>query len=436
MSGGGDLPGRLPNTARWAEPAGQSLVARVLLRVHPMDPTSLSSGNPRPQPLRLVTSDGLPPPVRRPRRRLRPWAIGALAGLAVAGVGTWLDYGLKSRLPPAPAVLLAPLDEQPVAGLVRATGSLAPVDIRVVSQPIAGQIAQVGVTVGDVVKAGQVLARFDSVALRAGLARAEARLVASEAAAFEAEVRLARIGEAVAGEPRADGDSDAEQAQEIAKARLATAAAEVAAREAAYRLAARQVGQGIVRAPVAGVVTARRVEPGQTVAAGSPLLDLASETDRLLLTAQVPEAQMARLAPGLPARFTVPAYPGRSFRAKVSAVHALGGPEGARRLPITMTVDNIANDLAVGMTASVEIATTASPGVWRAPVAALAFAPRGMTPAPDQRAVWVGDGPVLRQVPVEVGVSEGGFVELRSPALRPGASVAVGYAVPSSHSRR
>jgi HlyD family secretion protein len=401
-----------------------------------MKPTPLSSEERTQHPIRLVKSDGLPPSVPRRRRRLRPWVIGVLAGAAVAGVGTWLDYGLKARLPPAPAVLVTPLDGQPVIGLVRAPGALAPVDFRVVSQLIAGQIAQVRVAVGDVVKSGQVLARFDSLALRAELARAEARLVAGEAAAFEAEVRLARINEAVSGSSSAGDETDAADAQEIAKARLATATAEVVAREAAYRLAARQAGQGIVRAPLAGMVITRRVEPGQIVAAGAPLFEVAGETNRLVLTAQVPEAEMARLVPGLPARFTVPAHPGRSFRAEVLSVSALGGPQGARRVPVALTVDNPGEELAAGMTASVEIATTASPGALRAPVAALAFVPRGMTPVPDQHAVWVEDGPALRQVPVEVGVSEGGYVELRSPALRSGARVAVGYAVPVTRPRR
>jgi HlyD family secretion protein len=400
-----------------------------------MTPTSMTSAGERPQPIRLVKTDDLPPSAPRPPRRLPPWLIGLLAGMAVAAVGTWLDYGLKSRLPPAPAVLIAPLDAQPVAGLVRASGSLAPLDVRIVSQPIAGQIAQVGVKVGDVVKPGQVLARFDSLALRAELARAEARLVAGEAAAFEAEVRLARLHEA-SGNPRADDDTAVDDVQEIAQARLATANAEVIARDAAYQVAARKAGQGVVRSPVAGVVMARRVEPGQTVDAGLPLFEVAGDADRLVLTAQVAEAEMARVAPGLPARFTVPAYPGRTFRAEVSAVNALRGPEGARWLPIALTVDNRGRELAIGMTATVELATTASSGVLRAPVAALAFVPRGTTPAPDQHAVWVWADGALRQFPVEVGVSEGGFVELRSPALHAGAAVAVGYAVPSNQPRR
>jgi HlyD family secretion protein len=380
--------------------------------------------------VRLVKSDGRPPavPGSPHHRRWRPWLLGLLAGVAVVALGTWLDYGLKARLPAAPAVLLARLDAGPVGGLLRATGSLTPVLTHTISQPIAGQIAQVRVSEGEVVKAGQVLARFDSLALRAELARAEARLVAGEAAGFEAEVRLYRLAGANPDPADAGDDTDTGDSEEIAKARLAAAVAEINAREAAYRLAARQVGQGIVRAPVGGVVIARRVEAGQTVAAGAPLFELASEPDHLVLMLDLPEAELARVAPGLPARFTVPAFPGRSFRAQVSAVNGLRGPLGARRLPIALTVDNPGKELVVGMTASVEIASRAFTGGWRAPVAALSFVPRGMSPAPDQRAVWVEEGTALRQVEVEVGAAEGGFVELRAPALRAGTAVAVGYA--------
>jgi multidrug efflux pump subunit AcrA (membrane-fusion protein) len=101
-----------------------------------------------------------------------------------------------------------------------------------------------------------------------------------------------------------------------------------------------------------------------------------------------------------------------------------------------LTVENSGGALVFGMTASVEIASAAFAGVVRAPVAALAFVPRGMVAAPDQRAVWVAEGPALRQVPVELGASDGSFVELRSPALHRGAAVAVGYAVPVAPPRR
>jgi HlyD family secretion protein len=382
------------------------------------------SSTAKASPVRLVTSAELPPSLPRPphHHRLRPWLLGLLAGAAVAAVGTWLDYGLKARLPPAPTVMVAPLDNLPVAALVRARGTLAPLETRLVSQPIAGIIAEVRARPGDVVKAGQVLARFDSLALKAEMTRAEARLVAGEAAAFEAQVKLAQLG---GGDSQAaEGDDDQGNDVEVARARLATATAEVNAREASYRLAARQVGQGTVRAPFDGVVLARRIEPGQVATGGAALFEVATRFDRLVVRTDIAESELARVLVGLPARFTVPAYPGRSFRATVSS---LDSPRGGR-LPVALEVDNGDGELAVGMTASVEIATAASSGMLRAPTAALAFVPRGMAAGGDERAVWIEHDGALRRVPVEVGAAEGGFVELRAPELRPGTSVALGYA--------
>src|SRR2546421_5051916 len=94
-------------------------------------------------PVRLVTSQEPPPPALPPRqpRHLHAWLIGIVTGGAVAGVGTWLDYGLKARLPAAPAVLVTALDDRPVVGVVRTSGSVTPGETRLGAQPIAGAIA-------------------------------------------------------------------------------------------------------------------------------------------------------------------------------------------------------------------------------------------------------------------------------------------------------
>jgi len=348
--------------------------------------------------------------------------IGLAAALVVVALGTLVDYRLHARLVPPPLVFLAPVTRGPIAARLRLVGTIEPTDSRAVTQPMAGRATEVAVRVGDAVTAGQVVARFDPLAQRAELARAESRLVAAEAEAFRAELLLVRLAQR---EP----SQEAEDAQAVAHTRVATASAEIDARAAAYRLAQRQLGDRVVRAPMSGVVLSRQVEPGQTVAAGETLLVIGAGDRRLRVVAEAPEEALAQVAPGQRAAFTVPALPGRSFDARVVHIGPLRGPAGARRFPVALDVANEAGALAFGMTAAIELDTGRAGPVYRVPVAALAFAPTAGSATEGEPALWVGDarGNNLLRTPVEVGASDGSFAEVRAPRLTEGAMVAVGF---------
>jgi HlyD family secretion protein len=378
--------------------------------------------------VKLESVAPLPPP--RPEAgppHRHPWLVGVMAALAVITVGTAIDYWRHARLVQPPLVFLAPITRGPVAARLHATGTLEARETRIISQPLAGRATEVAVRVGDRVTQGQVLVRFDPLAQRAEVARAESRLVAAEAQAFAAELVLNRVRAGNAG------DGDGEDAQDLAQAKLATAAAEIEARTAAYRVAQRQLGDRLVRAPLAGVVVDRAIEPGQAVAAGAPLLVIAAPSQRLRLVVQVPEQELARISDGQPATFSVPALPGRLFTARVASHGLLGGPPGARHLPVILDVANDDGALALGMTATAEIDTAAGGPVFRVPLAALSFSPAGPTEHPDT-AVWTGDprGGALVRLPVEVGASDGQFAEVRGRGLVEGAMVAVGLGRPAT----
>jgi HlyD family secretion protein len=374
-------------------------------------------------PLQLVPTE---PPPRRPPA----WLAGVLAGLGVVALGTAVEYGLRARRGPPPVVMVAAVSRGPLAGSIRAKGLLAPAAATAVSPPGAGRVVKVMASVGDRVQAGQVLARFDSLALRTELARAESRLVAAEAAAFEAEVVGVRAVE-VTPAPKTDQDADnLEVLRGVAEARAARAAAEVMAREAVYRLAQQRLRQQTVRAPAEGVVIAREVEPDQNVAAGATLFTIASDSAHLVLVTEVPEAEMAHITAGQRAQFTVPAFPGRTFEARVREAGALRGSEDARRLPVTLTVENPDRLLRPGMSAAVVIAQRSGAFVLRVPLAALDFAPPTLAALRDDPAVWLVDraGSALSRVPVEVGLTDGAYAEVRGAGLHEGAAVAVGLA--------
>ena len=152
------------------------------------------------------------------------------------------------------------------------------------SAQTSGRVATIQVDVNDRVKAGDVLLRITAVEQDAGANTARAQLRAAEASAAEAEQTYRRYA-ALAGN------------QYVSKLQLdqarATRDAAVAARDAAraqLAQAAQQAAYPVVRAPFAGVVAARDVEPGETVSPGQPLVSV-YEPRELRIEVAVPQTR-------------------------------------------------------------------------------------------------------------------------------------------------
>jgi RND family efflux transporter MFP subunit len=210
---------------------------------------------------------------------------------AVLGVLALLAACSPSAAPPAapPAVYVTPvLNDQATTQRVL----FASVQPRVQTElafRVGGRVVARPVEVGQAVRAGQVLARLDlddlELALQAAQDQQRAARVDAQQAASDA-ARLARL--------RLDGMAgvaDAERQQ----ARAEAAAARLAQAERQVALAGNRRGHAVLTAPFDGVVTALRLEAGQTVAEGQPVLTLARPGE-LELQADVPEALAPLLA--------------------------------------------------------------------------------------------------------------------------------------------
>lgn len=165
----------------------------------------------------------------------------------------------------------------------RRDGVVEAVREAVLSAQTSGRVTAVDVDVNDRVVAGQILLRLSVVEQQAGVDAARAQLRAAEASAIEAERNYRRfaslskddyVSRAQVDQARAARDS-ANAARDAARAQLSSA------------------GQGadytIVRAPYAGIVAARRVEPGEAVAPGQPLLTVYAPDD-LRIEVRVPQS--------------------------------------------------------------------------------------------------------------------------------------------------
>lgn len=248
------------------------------------------------------------------RHRLFRLAAVVVAASLAAGCGQ----------PPAPAADTLPpnLRTAKVAadgatGRLRWDGTVEAVRSATLSAQTSGRVAAVGVDVNDRVVAGQVLLRLTMVEQQAGADAARAQVRASEASAAEAERQYQRFA-ALAKERYVSG-------AQVDQARAARDAA-VAARDAARaQLAA--AGQAAdytaVRAPYAGIVAAREVEPGETVAPGQPLLQVYAP-DALRIELRLPQsaADAIRRTP----KATVAFDDGRRVEAAGVIVHPAADP--------------------------------------------------------------------------------------------------------------
>jgi RND family efflux transporter MFP subunit len=255
-----------------------------------------------------------PPAHPAPRSRSWiAWIVVAVAAVALAasfvirgGDETSAQRGRGERKPTP--VAAAPVERGPITQRGRYPGELI-ADTADVAAFYAGRLVTVHVRVGDLVKQGDVIAELDPVDAREQIAqaRAQARAAAAERARAQVE-RDAALAEVERLEPLARDklisalEIDRQRAR--AKALAATvesAAAGEAEATARVRVLDRRVVESKVRAPFAGRVAARYVDPGAIVAAGARLIRIV-ESDPLRVRFEVPERDVAQLTEGTAAR--------------------------------------------------------------------------------------------------------------------------------------
>lgn len=309
-----------------------------------------------------------------------------LAALAVAGCDA----------PPTPAPEPRPVRAVRVPapetlGRVRYAAVIAARHEAVLAFEQPGRIARRGAEVGDAVPAGTELARLDDTDYRLRVRAADAAARAAQATDADARREAQRLGRLRAGGHVSAAAADrADEQARVAAAQLDRARAEQA-------LARRALEQCVLRAPHAGVLTARHADAGQVVAAGAPVFDLARDDTREAVF-DLPEAALA----GLPDQVSVQlwARPGQALAARVREVAPRAAP-GSRTWRVRATLQDTPPPAALGMSATVEYRPRGAGAALHVPLAAL------HRDAAGNPAVWVigADGTVLLR-PVELGAPD------------------------------
>ncbi|MBP1621453.1 MAG: transporter [Acidobacteria bacterium] len=201
--------------------------------------------------------------------------------------------------PTAVSVRTIRVAPEPVELSITATGAIEPRARVIVAAQQEGLVTEVRVREGDRVASGQVLVRLDDREIQAQLAEEEARRI-------EAEAQWRRSQALVADGLIAESQAD------TARAGFETASARVTALQT--RLSFTRI-----TAPVAGVITARRVEVGNLAAARVALLEMAAG-DGLVLRVPVSELDVVKLAAGDAAAVTVDALPGTRIEGRIGRI--------------------------------------------------------------------------------------------------------------------
>jgi HlyD family secretion protein len=271
----------------------------------------------------------------------------------------------------------------------------------------------------------------------ATLQAAAAGVEEARATVAETEARLRRVRTLARGAFSSEQDVDvAEAAAARAAAALTSARAEVEVASAALEADRTLLAKAVIRSPIDGVVIARRVEAGQTVAASfqTPVLfTLAQDLSQMQLHLDIDEADVGQIAEGQEASFTVDAYPGREFTATITSVrYAPRMEQGVVTYEAILTVDNENMVLRPGMTATASIVTARRPNVLLVPNGALRFTPPDAeAPAAvsgGMQTVWTLRGGEPAAIPVTVGLSDGLWTEVAKGEVASGDALLVDLA--------
>jgi len=280
-------------------------------------------------------ADPVPPPSRSAWRRILLAAGLAGAGIALSlAIGRAVMPGTAAEPVPAAAVLPAvPASIQSVSLRREVTGSgyvVAP-DETAVFAPHEGRITGILVAPGDRVAAEQVLVTLADAAAGFSLEQAQAARVAADLTLAARRIELAQAESSLARSTAlAAGQALSLQQQEVAQtARDLAANAVLQARQAleaadlAIRIAQDRVAELQVRAPIPGTVTRLGAHLGDSVLARADALRddqsllTITDTSRLVIDADVAEASLSMLRPGLRGEAILDSYPGHPFPVEI-----------------------------------------------------------------------------------------------------------------------
>jgi len=341
-------------------------------------------------------------------RKRMLWMLGAVAAVVVIlGVVKALQIraaiaGMMSFRPPPEAVTTIVARQEEWPSTLQAIGTVTAVQGVTLSADLPGIVESIDFTSGKHVAAGDVLVRLDTRQEHAQLAAAEAQL------------ELARLNLDRSKQLLAKGV--------VAQAEFDQVAAEAKQAEAHAGEIRATIERKTIRAPFAGVLGIRRVDRGQYLNGGDPIVPL-EEMDPVYVNFSLPQQDVASLKVGSTVRVSADSIALPHSAGTITAINSVVD-EATRNVQVQATLQNPRAQLRSGMFVNAEVLLDTHAGVVALPTSAISYAPYGNS------VFIVGDmkGPDgktyrgVRQQFVQLGNSRGDQVAVLS-GVKPGEEV-------------
>lgn len=285
-------------------------------------------------------------------------------------------------------VVVSPAEEREIPELARSVATLAADETIEIRSEIDGTVKEILFAEGELVPAGKELIRFDDARLSALYREAEA---------------AHRLAEANFKRGRSLSESGTISRQEFDQLRSQHDAA-----AAALARMQDEFEDTIIRAPFAGVVSARSVSPGQFVRKDAVITSL-SRLDPIKVELTLPERFVSKLTAELPVSITLPSLPERSFQGKTFFISPLIDPR-TRTVMVKAQIANPGGELRPGMLGegSITLATRR----------AVAVPENALLRRAQSLAVMIADKESTAELrEVQIGYRGAGFVEIISGVI-------------------
>lgn len=275
--------------------------------------------------------------------------------------------------------------------VVSTTGNLNPTNSVEIGIEVSGTLKEIFVDFNDEVKAGQILAKIDTVKLQSQVDSSTAALSIAVANQKESQVllnnkktlydRTLNMYKNSGGKyPSKNELDDTRFSYEAAIESLEAAKAKVLQAQSNLKTDKQNLEKASVKSSIDGIVLNREVEVGQTLAAtmsAPKLFTIAKDLTNMDLIVSIDEADVADIKKDLPVTFTVDAYPNKVFNGKVKQVRLNPvDTNGVVTYETVVSVDNEDLLLKPGMTATAKIITKESKNKLLIPNGALRFKPK------------------------------------------------------------